>query len=1322
MESTQILQLFNKTSSLSRLVFIDPTVEDYQSLVAGVLPNTEVVILDAARDGVEQISEILTQRTGVTSLHLVSHGAPGRIYLGNTQLGQYTLNRYAEQLMHWADALSADAQILLYGCNVARTKLGKTFVQCLSELTGAVVLASDDRTGSAALGGNWELEVRTGTSSVALAFESATLEAYGEVFAKPYLIKDIFLGSSSSKISELINVNGTVYFVADDGIHGPELWKSDGTKQGTVLVKDIYLGTKNSRVSQLTQVNDTLYFAANDGTGTDYFGDKLWKTDGTETGTVVVKGVDYGFRTKVGSLVNFDGVLYFGFDDGNHRTSENTNDLWKTDGTKEGTVKVKDLGNQGFFVINSFLNVNDTLFFNFFSTDFYGSFDLPFDLWKSDGTQEGTIQLYNQDSILLTSINDTLYFFTVNNFDDIEGNIIGLELWKSDGTKEGTVLVKDINSGSSGSFPFNAIDFNGILYFSANDGTHGAELWKSDGTKEGTVLVKDINSGSGNSAPFNLTNVNNTLYFVANDGTYGAELWKSDGTKEGTVLVKDINSGSGDSAASSLINVNGTVYFVANDRIHGLELWKSDGTAEDTVLVADINPGSGSSDISDLNYFDGILYFLADDGMYGKELWALSINPAVTNPVISITAIDANAAEADNDPAVFRISRSGDTSTALIVKYNIDGTAINGKDYNQLNGTITIAAGQSFVDITITPADEILKEGSETVNLTLFNQSYYAVNQSQITATAVIADNVNTAAVPTQPYLVKDPESIDFNSSEMININGIFYFYKYDNIYGNELWKSDGTQAGTVLVKDINPGVSNSFNNNNGYPYFEPELINLKDTLYFFANNGTNGYELWKSDGTQAGTVLVKDINPGSFGSFPSQDFNYNFPSNLTVVNDILYFAANDGIHGAELWASDGTKEGTVLVKDLNPGSNDSFVKNDEYYLFFEPELINFKDTLYFFANDGTNGYELWKSDGTQAGTVLVKDINPGSFGSFAPQDFNYNIFPPNLTVVNDILYFAADDGTHGIELWASDGTKEGTVLVKDAIPGADSFYPSDLTNVDDILYFTADDRVNGRELWALNTNTSPFISTVSITATDANATEAGSSPSMLRISRTGDTNIALAVKYTISGTAINGSDYTQLTGIAGIAVGQSFVDINITPVDDDLVETSETIILTLTTGTDYDIDASKISASVMIADNDLNIINGGNSRDPLTGTDDSDRIVGGTGGKTITGGTGNDEFVYTDIREVGHRITDFTVDSDKIVLTQLLDSLVSGGYNGSDAFADGYVRVVQGSTTNSTILQIDRDGLTGSAVFRPFIQLDNVTPQAMNNINNFVF
>ena len=229
-----------------------------------------------------------------------------------------------------------------------------------------------------------------------------------------------------------------------------------------------------------------------------------------------------------------------------------------------------------------------------------------------------------------------------------------------------------------------------------------------------------------------------------------------------------------------------------------------------------------------------------------------------------------------------------------------------------------------------------------------------------------------------------------------INTGGILMFRANDGINGHELWSSDGTFAGTMMVKNIHPGSSNPL-----------ALTNVNGTLYFTANNGTNGIELWKSDGTTANTVLVKDITPGSASSGLS---------NLASVGNMLFFQLANASSANQLWKSDGTDPGTVLVKDITPGV---LVKN----------LSQFTDVngiLYFTANDGANGVELWKSDGTGPGTVLVKDINPGSAGSN----------PAKLTAVNGVLYFVADDGTHGSELWTSNGTSLGTVMVKDLTPG----------------------------------------------------------------------------------------------------------------------------------------------------------------------------------------------------------------------------------------------------------------------------------------------
>ncbi|MBE9092297.1 hypothetical protein IQ232_22035, partial [Microcystis aeruginosa LEGE 11464] len=318
------------------------------------------------------------------------------------------------------------------------------------------------------------------------------------------------------------------------------------------------------------------------------------------------------------------------------------------------------------------------------------------------------------------------------------------------------------------------------------------------------------------------------------------------------------------------------------------------------------------------------------------------------------------------------------------------------------------------------------------------------------------------------PFLVDiRPGAFSSYPKNLTALGSTLYFIADDDVNGYELWKSDGTVAGTVAVADIrSPG----------------NLTAMGNTLFFTARDGLNGQELWKSNGTAAGTVLVKDISPGSFSSFPQnltalgntlfftagqrelwksdgtaagtvlvKDLPYSSsPSNLTAMGNTLFFTARDGVNGYELWKSDGTAAGTVLVKDIRPGSYSSNPSN----------LTAVGNTLYFTADDGVNGTELWKSDGTAAGTVLVKDILPGS------PWFAFWSSPRNLTAVGSTLYFIADDDVNGFELWKSDGTAAGTVLVKDINPSSFGVIPGDLTAVGNTLFFYADDNVNGIELW----------------------------------------------------------------------------------------------------------------------------------------------------------------------------------------------------------------------------------------------------------------
>jgi ELWxxDGT repeat protein len=175
----------------------------------------------------------------------------------------------------------------------------------------------------------------------------------------------------------------------------------------------------------------------------------------------------------------------------------------------------------------------------------------------------------------------------------------------------------------------------------------------------------------------------------------------------------------------------------------------------------------------------------------------------------------------------------------------------------------------------------------------------------------------------------------------------------------------------------------------------------------------------------------------------------------FTNVNGTAFFLANDSIHGKELWKSDGTPAGTTMVKDINTGTANGVDAGNVNYGF---AYVNVNGVFFFAANNGSAGVELWKSDGTEAGTVMVKDIRTGASNSS----------PYYLTNVNGTLFFQANNGTNGIELWKSDGTEAGTVLVKDINPGAGGSMTSNMTflNVNGTLYFSADNGVNGEELW----------------------------------------------------------------------------------------------------------------------------------------------------------------------------------------------------------------------------------------------------------------
>jgi hypothetical protein len=161
-------------SSLSQtatiVVFIDAAVSDYQTLQTGVIAGVETVILSPNQNGIEEITDFLQQHPQVTTIHIVSHGSPGCLYLGNSQLNLDNISKYANLLPHWQSE-----NILLYGCNVAAGDAGEEFIRKLHQITNATISASTTKTGNAALGGNWELEVNIPATNNVETFHGTSL-------------------------------------------------------------------------------------------------------------------------------------------------------------------------------------------------------------------------------------------------------------------------------------------------------------------------------------------------------------------------------------------------------------------------------------------------------------------------------------------------------------------------------------------------------------------------------------------------------------------------------------------------------------------------------------------------------------------------------------------------------------------------------------------------------------------------------------------------------------------------------------------------------------------------------------------------------------------------------------------------------------------------------------------------------------------------------------------------------------------------------------------------------------------------------------------
>lgn len=791
----------------------------------------------------------------------------------------------------------------------------------------------------------------------------------------PELVRDFRQTSDEPSHSwpERFFSNGErAFFFANDG-QGFELWTSDGTAEGTRLVAELTPGPGPDYVFEdprFVASGDLVYFLYR-GELTD--GIALWRTDGTPGGTFAVLHdvwwnapvAPFGARGAIvamnelhvtdgdtmqsfpydfwaGPLVNANGIVY-GLAGGT---------LWRTDGTAAGTREV--------FAFEAGVDEEQMAVHGGAIYLLAQSQSGAAEVWRSDGTTAARVATLEQsDEWPRLFAIETGVFALVNSGATTHGMRIDangaslafaipgrfrddfftgaspdffafetrdpLRLWRSDGTQQGTRAIADGDS-----FYDTAVTRTHVIYDSpsgvyAHDGTSAQLLAK---ISAGNLEIAEVAGGR--------------FLFAIEDEEHGGEPWVSDGSSAGTSLLKNIRPDH-HSEGSLARRIGDSVFFRARSDEHGLEPWVID---EGGLRVIDVDEGPDSSNPHLFTELNGRLLFLSD--------------PEIQHPY------------------GFRVTDGNGLQTIMSYDFRAYWQ-------NEL-ASFPVAGTRAF----------------------LFG---YASAEEVWTTDGTLEKTERGA---TLPYVDRD--------FDPVAANGVVFFVAED-----ALWRTDGTAAGTyVLASNVR------------------QIHATPSQVFFVAQGNAHGAELWVSDGTLAGTHIVRDIRPGRDDAFPDY---YGFDTVFQTLGDGTVFAANDGVHGVEPWFSDGTEAGTYLLRDIAAGEASSMLPR------FDREATAFAGGfVYFVADDGVRGRELWRTDGGSA--VLARDIAPGRASST----------PTRMRAIGDAVYFSADDGVHGRELWWS--SLAGTHLVADVAPGTDASQPHDMTELGGWIYFFAMTWETGDEFW----------------------------------------------------------------------------------------------------------------------------------------------------------------------------------------------------------------------------------------------------------------
>jgi ELWxxDGT repeat protein len=761
-----------------------------------------------------------------------------------------------------------------------------------------------------------------------------------------------------------------------------------------------------------------------------------------------------------GSFIKYNGSIFFGAQDF-HGIG-----IWKTDGTEFGTEQVTNKVTMR----EAILYKDHILFIGYDPSHYYG-------LWLSDGTNDGTILLHNFNvnvdqsfNSQLTIVGDKVAFRFYN---------INAEcgLWITNGTIEGTKILKDPELKDAS--PGNLTIFKDKLLFIADDASPGRALWISDGSPVGTEIIQHLNL-SEYPEPYGFIEYRSKIYFIAKNDTCFA-LFSTDGTNTGTGITTVLPDKLKPYQYSlyhmpEIVIFNDTLYFSLYNTDPELvfSLWKASGAS--MVKVHEFEQSTNWI-IGLFSLPDELITVVANPFVdYATEhlyLWKLDSYGMHNYYDIHYTGYNTREFEAVvNDTVIYfnyehiiwKTNGTDSGTTRITNECYLRGSNINNNkliflfDGNlYFSGWIDSISDEPWISDGTAAGTRLIKDVNQSIRFDGIEDPMIAGEKLYFKGTIPpygkelwVSDGTTSGTL-----LLKDINPGESSSSpeSFIEFDGSLYFTANEGpmqsyigaIYPSGLWKTDGSESGTVKIKNISTRFSSSI-----FPKKEcPDKVRLGDKFLFTAAIplvfDSCDVELWESDGTAVGTRLLKNIDPAV-----DMANVFGKPNLYTPAGNLVFFAATTRETGTELWKTDGTTEGTMMVSDLCSGPASSL----SYY----PEksnLITFNNSLIFTPFDSIYGYELWISDGSEQGTHLIRDINPGTA--------NTTIISP-LTVGN-LMFFGTDDGIHGTELWKTDGTEAGTFLVKDINPSGSGFMRS-IGEFNGTYFFLGDDSIHGLELW----------------------------------------------------------------------------------------------------------------------------------------------------------------------------------------------------------------------------------------------------------------